>query len=619
MASRPLLSTAQSKIVDHGEGPLLVLAGPGSGKTRALTERIAKLLSYPDTSYHVLALTFTNRAANEMRQRLSDVRDIEKRSFIGTIHSFCIQVLADRGGSLGFHGVPAIFNSPADRKLVLQQAVSADPELAQALQEAGDTKAQAKRIDDWLRTINLFKAHPLSKPYRNDDFAGRLVEAYDAALAANNAIDFDGALLLAHRLFLERPAIADFYRRLYKYVCVDEAQDLNELQYAVICAFCGSSFKNLVMVGDPAQSIYGFNTSDPKFMERFQSEFGARRLDLRENYRSSRTVVSLAQKLDPKFEIQGLLPIEGSCALISGDDEQGEAKNVVSHLVRLMASGHRDIEGEMEYARVAILGRTRYALLHVESELRQREIPFFRNVSAAVEIESKAFKQFELALRIAANPRDQFHLVQLLKLWNSSLNEAIPDDISAKGLLNLLLSAAPDEGAKTIVQATQTVIAPIDSIDLLPALADLQAFGEGMTDDQKLATLEDIAVWRNEWDLFLRSEMSSKRTLTAFLSSLALGTNQQVRRDGVALLTVHSSKGLEYDVVYIVGLIDGSFPDYRARSDPRALAEERRSMFVAVTRSKRLVHFSYSKTRRMPWGDIWQSRPSPFLSQMGLV
>src|SRR5690606_13295152 len=183
------------------------------------------------------------------------------RAFIGTLHAFCQDMLADRGKPVGVTGQPQIFEHAQDRRQIMLEAALADPALSGELSEAADTKERSKLIDRWLRSVALIKTHPRSSDLSTDPLGQRVLEAYDSGLRACGAYDFDDLLLLGYRLLTENPKIAEFYRRLYRYICIDEAQDLNEAQYALLCALCGTDYRNVMLVGDPKQSIYGFNTS----------------------------------------------------------------------------------------------------------------------------------------------------------------------------------------------------------------------------------------------------------------------------------------------------------------------------------------------------------------------
>jgi DNA helicase-2/ATP-dependent DNA helicase PcrA len=552
-----------------------------------------------------------------MEERLDDLGELGSRAFIGTLHGFCLDMLSDRGKPVGITSPPQIFEQFSDRKQILAEAVVSDPLLNHELTLERDAKARNRKLEQWLRYVSNIKNHPITMSEISGPLGERIYDAYNLGLQASGAHDFDDLLLLAYRLPIENDKIASFYRRLYRYICIDEAQDLNEAQYAVIQALFGTEFKNVMMVGDPNQSIYGFTTSSPKYMQQFVHEYQATEIELDENFRSSKVIVDIASALEPSYSVSGHLPVSGFAELLVGKDEEDEARRVADEILRLGKEGHPDVEGPITPASFAVLGRTRYTLLAIERELALREVPYFKRVTSLHENESELADDFQLALRMLANPRDQLHMTALLKRWNlKPVDQAITDPVHVVALLSECAKATASPRCKVISDAIQLASNPAPRLDLKPAIDILRKHADTLPVGEKGAIYDDTEVMLREWDQYLRSGSSKTHALRAFLSSMALGTSQQINSDGVALLTVHASKGLEFDVVFIMGMAEGVFPDYRAQGKSSEMAEERRNAFVAVTRSRRLLYFSYPKRREMPWGDTRLSKPSPFLTQV---
>ena len=615
------LSPTQQKIVQHDDGSLLVVAGPGSGKTRVLTERIRRLLNESKGHFRILALTFTNKAANEMKERLAEFPDINQRAFIGTLHSFCTEALANRGKSVGVNKPPNIFESYQDCKQVLLQAVLHDPEypeLRRELKSVGGAKEQEKLLSRWFEMIGRAKNDLLFPEMLDNEIERKVYTAYNDGLRASNAMDFGDLLLLTYRLFQERPRIADFYRRQYRYICIDEAQDLNEAQYQVIRALCGPEYRNVMLVGEPKQAIFGWNGADPKYLDLFKQDFDAEKIFMNENFRSSQAVVKAAKALDPEYEVEGQLPIPGSIKLIVGEDEPREAVCVLNYIQDLIDSGHQDIEGDLTWDRCALLGRTRYVLSTIEQELKTRQLPYYKQLSAQHESESDLLQDFELCLRLLANPLDRLHLGMLLKRWDIR-KEDIPllsnNGLDLLAALKKKVSGKDHEAVLLAIEAMEWTGLEFKfrkAMDYLDSFVKIKE-----SQKERALILEDVKTWREHWKSFSRSQPGGRHSLTSFLGQVALGTTQQPRQEGLTLLTVHSAKGLEFDVVVVMGMAEGTFPDYRAKG--AALQEEKRNMFVAVTRSKRLLCLSYPKTKVMPWGDVLRQKPSSYLKILGLT
>ncbi|MCP4698548.1 MAG: ATP-dependent helicase [Gammaproteobacteria bacterium] len=609
------LSSTQQKIVRHGEGALLAEAGLGSGKTRVLTERIRRLLNESEGHFHVLALTFTNKAANEMRERLEEFPDIHQRAFIGTLHSFCAEVLNNRGKAVGIEGLPNIFENFQDRKQVLREAVQADPELASELKDRG--KKQDQALGQWLNAISEAKRQLLAAEAVDDALLSKIYLAYDEGLRHSNAVDYDDLLLLTYQLFVERPKIANFYRRLYRYICVDEAQDLNEAQYRLLQALCGDEYRNVMLVGDPKQAIFQWNGGHPKYLDLFERNFAACRITMNENYRSSAAIVNIAKKLAPEYKPEGEFPVPGEINLLIGGDEQEEAEKTLNYLDNLCKNGHLNVENKITLERCAVLARNRYVFNKLEKLLKEKGWSYYKQLSTQHESESDLLQDFELCLRLLSNPQDRLHLNTLLHRWK--IEKSILDNLSpidCNSLIQHIEMQLNKPAQKIVLEAVRETGS--DSFRFLSGLDVLETYANQLSDgDEKELPLRDIQQWRTHWDAFLRNRSGGgPPSPRAFLGQVALGSTQQPKQDGLALLTVHSAKGLEFDVVAVMGMMEGVFPDYRAVGE--SLREEKRNLFVAATRSKRLLCFSYAENKMMPWGDSKRQSPSRFLREIGL-
>ena len=287
-----------------------------------------------------------------------------------------------------------------------------------------------------------------------------IYQLYDAALHACGAVDFDDLLLLAYQLFELRPAIASFYRRQFRYICVDEAQDLNEAQYRVLCALCSKDYFNIMMVGDPKQAIFMWNGAHPKYLDLFERDFKAKRIELRENFRSSQAVIAAAQALSPEYIAKDVFPIPGEVRIFSCQDETAEATFVANQITTLVEHGHPDVENPITWERCAVLGRNKFVFAAIEREFHSCAIDFYRKLAAGnVESGSDLVAQFELALRVLANPLDRLHVALLAKQWKAG---ASADDVyqnrdlrelTGMDVLNILKSRASGEYPGMIFEA----------------------------------------------------------------------------------------------------------------------------------------------------------------------
>jgi DNA helicase-2/ATP-dependent DNA helicase PcrA len=612
------LSTKQKAIVDHIDGAMLVKAGPGSGKTRVLTERVKHLLSVKKR-VKVLALTFSNMAAEEMRARLekdTDVGEDVERVAISTIHSFCLDMIQSRGYLIGLRPDISLFENETDRAAILRSVFSGEPEYEAIYRGQAEPDVFLAKI---LSAVSEQKRALVSPESCNEDEPfPTIYQQYNNALAFQNSMDFDDILFYAYRILTENLDVAKLYNSVYRYVCIDEAQDLNNAQYRVIQALCGASFRNIMMVGDENQSIYAFNGSSSKYMsELFVRDFVPTVFTLDENFRSAKQIIKYANSLIGGNEDVSKYYYEGELSINSYSNEKDEAVAVRSEIEKLIAHGHKDVEGSLSNDSFAVIARNKYVFSSIEEELVANSIPFFyKKTQSGIDYETDYMKAFDLILRLIMNPRDYYHRQELCKLVNADVDDDSNDDTiklieqllaqGEFGWLNVMLSLITADGFIDFDNVLDSVKANVPT---------------NISDDDRYLLEKDIAEWQGHWNRFKGHVARENRSLLSFRNAISLGRTQSVEADsGVALLTAHMSKGLEFEVVFIIGLSEGTFPDYRAvKNGGEAMSQEKNNMYVAATRAKRLCFLSYPEIKRMPWNDDKRQSPSRFIANYGTV
>lgn len=598
------LSDKQREIVALEKGAHLILASAGSGKTRVLTERI-KVLS-EETSGKILAITFTNKAAAEIRERLGNSSSIRDKVFVGTFHSFCQSILELRFKFLGYNKMPHIFEDDSDRIELIKEAINSVPYF-KSIYEDLESKNKGKYTYNALQFIStvkrdLISAEDLIENSDNEEYK-YLYEAYQDILRSHNAIDFDDIIKLAYDLFTNNDGVASLYRKAYSYVCIDECQDLNKLQYEFLKAFCGDRIKDIMMVGDPNQAIYGFNGSTPTFMlEDFVQDFKAKNITLEENYRCSRKVIEASNQLMGLEVKASDYVINGEFNIKDCEDEEKEAEFVLRKIEELLSTkSHHDIEGEIDYTKISILARNKFVFKFIEQALLEKELPFYyKSGNLGAKFSTKQMKAFDYYLRIKINPLDKLHQVKLEDLLKVS-------DIRNKSELqrsNVLL-------ADSIEQVVTDIT--LDNFHLkISELEDLFSASD-IGDEEKQLLLNELEDLKEQ--LVTYKKQNLRPTLEGFKSAIALGLTQTNSKEfGICLSTVHTMKGQESEIVFLIGMDDGTFPDFRAIDNgDEDLQQEKNNLYVAFTRAKRLLFVSYPKKRLMPWGKYKQRSISRFL------
>ncbi len=599
------LSIKQSEIVNLGEGAFLIEASAGSGKTRVLTERVKKLLE--DNSSKVLAITFTNKASEELKERISLDKIKNKNVFVGTFHSFCQSILESRFKLLGFQKMPHIFEDESDRSEIVEEVIKSIPYFTDIF-NGMDSKQKSSYKTRVLHFISEVKRE-LAEPEEliteeGEEHFLMLYNEYQDNLRSNNAIDFDDLTLLIYQLFMNNEAVQNLYSKSYNYIFIDEGQDLNKAQYYLLKSLCGENIKNVMIVGDPNQSIYGFNGATPEYMKNFFIEdFKATKIILDENYRCSKKIITASNLLMDLNIAADKYVKEGKFEIYKAQSEQDEAKYIVQKINELVAlQTHPDIEGNIEYSKISILGRNRFVFKYIEEQLQENQIPFyFKSGNIGVKFETIFMKLFDNYFRIVINPSDKIHarkLKSLLKVENfEDANQIQTSRYSYFSFIKTTVDNLTEDNFKKSVKTFENFIKESNLL----------------LDEDKIQISSELEGLNDLWGTY--SFNTLKPSLTGFKNAISLGTvMKNQKEEGVCISTVHTMKGQESDIVFLIGLDDGTFPYYLAiEKGGEELNQEKNNLYVAFTRAKRFLYLTYPAIRKMPWGDNKTRAKSRFL------
>jgi len=622
------LTDIQRQAVEWNQGPLLVLAGPGSGKTQVLTCRIANLLDGSrNQNFRVLALTFTNKAADEMKGRVATfVPGLEERATIGTFHSFCGQVLRQHGVHSGINPDFAIYAIDDDRKAVLEDAL-----------RRAQREGQPVSVDDvkYLVLIDRLKSR-LVAPEGAEAALSRIEDPKKAAIVYRlyedelrrlNALDFNSLIFEAYRLLTGFPAIAARYRRSYPHWLIDEFQDTNSAQYRLVRALAGKDFQSIFAVADDDQIIYQWNGASYQQIQSYLSDFSARVLQLPTNYRCPPAIVEaanhlvvynaqrttakkplIAGKTDMKY------PAPEHIKLLVFDSEDDEAAGIADEIAQ---------QGPGTRAETAVLGRTRALLDRMHRALQERGIPAVI-AQRRDDFLSAEFRWLVAAIRQITRPLDQRNFAALTEAYNrlAETNISVEQTVAAaqatgRSYLATWLDAARQTANSTLMELIAPAVADAGAVRtamdrIVEELAKSAAGPDGDTD-----LAEDMAAWR-ELSRDIAGHIGKNAPLDQFLQELQLRSKEpSPGSDTVTLMTIHGAKGREFDFVYVIGLAEDVMPSFQSKQKgdkSPEMEEERRNCFVAITRTKECLILSRAQTYRG-----WQKQPSRFLVEMALA
>jgi len=622
----------QRRAIEVNEGAYLVIAPPGSGKTFVLTQRIIRLLQQSaGESFRILALTFTTKAAEEMRGRIeAEISDEWRRVLASTFHAFCLDVLQHYGDRVGVDQNSTIYESDADRLEVLARGLADDGYRVEGAQN------QKQTLSSMLGEIGRLKRNliPASAAPRDRIEGVSLAEAYtayDRTLRLFGALDFDDLLLLTHGLLTEHPRVAEHYRRIFRYVLVDEAQDMSLAQYEVLSALLGKAHRNVMLVADADQSIYGFAGASHRFVDRFVQEFDADELPLKNSFRCGRYIAEAANRLiahnpdrvDRPAAMQAAIDATGMIKGRSFQDEQGEARAVADWIEALLDRGMEPtwlVANEtpvVDDQDICVLARSRYALRSTIGELESRKISHRFGTGEAGLFESELFQAALFSLRVLANPKDVMSRAKLLAVagcpvdaQDDSFSQTRPTDFFE------LIERTRGEWSRFVSPFVKAARDELDVVDLIDGLTRSNLDWVTDADERDLSRL-DQQVLAERWKVSAARSGYAERSLAGLLGELALAGRQILEGPGVRVLSIHAVKGLEFRVVVLVGMNEGIFPDFRAESN-KDLEEERRNAYVAVTRASRALLITRPQTRITSYGNVRPQSESRFVSEMGL-
>lgn len=633
------LNPRQKEAVAYGDGPLLILAGAGSGKTRILTRRIAYLIREKGVKpWQILAITFTNKAANEMKERVESLLGEEAADlWVSTFHSACVRILRREIEVLGFDRNFAIFD-PADQ-LVVMKEVLAELNLNEKyyppramLAEISNVKNELVEPGSLLAFLARKQRQRFSEPH-----ARRLAEIYglyQQKLRKNNALDFDDLLMTTVQLFQYQPHILEKYQDRFRYLLVDEYQDTNHAQYRLV-SMLAARHRNLCVVGDDDQSIYKWRGADIRNIRDFEKDYpDATVIKLEQNYRSTQIILDAANavvqnNMDRKEKTLWTENNQGEPIIVyTGDNEHAEAWFITKEIKRLLNEGY-------DYHSFAVLYRTNAQSRVLEEMMMREGIPY--QVFGGLKFyERKEIKDLLAYLRVIANPADTVSLRRIINVPKRGVGPGTlekVEELAAFRGISLYQALHDSLAAGIFTKKVQSSLAAfVDLIETLRQesaemgvtylvdrvlnesgyLAELLA--ENTVEAQsRIENLQEFRSVAKEYD-----NTEPEGNLTDFLLSMALVTSEEQgeeKGNAVTLMTLHSAKGLEFSVVFIAGMEEGVFPHSRAQTSDEELEEERRLCYVGITRAKERLYLTGAQVRTMFGNTTYQS-PSRFLDEI---
>ena len=625
------LNDKQYEAVINTEGPCLIIAGAGSGKTKVLTHKIAYLMNEKDVKpWNILAITFTNKAANEMKTRVEGlVGSAAKDMWIGTFHSICVKILRRFIDRIGYDTSFIIFYT-SDQKTLIKECIKAcdlDEKLfadRAVLSEISNAKNEMLEPMQYaLRTGGEYRKEKIAQVY----------SLYQQRLKENNAVDFDDIINLTIKILMENPDVLAYYSDKFRYVLVDEYQDTNKAQFTLV-TMLASKYGNITVVGDNDQGIYSFRGADISNILNFERDFpGTKIIKLEQNYRCTGNILNAANAVIKnntvkyKKELWTQNEIGELPNVFCGDNEYDEGTYIVEQINRLRR------EEYFKYQDFTVLYRMNAQSRAIEDILRRENIPY-KIIGGLKFYERTEIKDAIAYLRLIYNPSDNLSLKRIINEPKRGVGKTSIDNIAKIAEDNNvsmyeIIKNAAEYGLNRVFVNTREFVEQIEYLiskknelrisELIKETLNKTGYTKALENENtveaetRIQNLEEFLTVAMEFE-----EEASENPLAEFLEGITLSSDidgMEENEDSITLMTLHTAKGLEFPVVFLVGMEEGIFPGYKSIGEPKELEEERRLCYVGITRAKQFLFLTCAKQRTI-FGSTTYNSPSRFLTEI---
>ncbi len=607
------LNDKQKEAVFTTEGPCLIIAGAGSGKTKVLTHKIAYLIKEKKVlPWNILAITFTNKAANEMKIRTEALlENVASDIWIGTFHSICVRMLRKFIDRIGYDTSFIIFDTSDQKSLVKDclKTLNIDDKLftdKSVMYEISNAKNEMLTPEDYAnRTFNDFRKETIAKIYA----------LYQKRLKENNALDFDDIINLTIKILMQEPEVLEYYSNKFKYILVDEYQDTNKAQFTLI-TLLAATHGNITVVGDNDQGIYSFRGADISNILNFEKDFvGTKVIKLEQNYRCTKSILNVANaviKNNPTKYKKELWTENEEGTLVTGyraDNEYDEATYVVNQIE------HLKYQDKMKYADFTVLYRMNAQSRSIEDILRREDVPY-KIIGGLKFYERKEIKDAMAYLRLIHNQNDNISLRRIINEPKRGIGKTSLDKVqelseqTEKSMYEIIKNSA-EYGLNRVYANSREFIEQIEGLilkkdklpisELIKLTLNVTGYTKALENENtieaqaRIENLEELLTVAMEFE-----KESAENTLAEFLEGITLSSDVDEvdeNQDQVTLMTLHSAKGLEFPVVFLVGMEEGIFPGYKSVQEESELEEERRLCYVGMTRAKERLYLTCARTR----------------------